>query len=212
MKRIILSILLALSAVAGSAQKAPLTDQQIQKMKLDPKQNDSCVRRSYRSFSVRLKNYPFNRAASVQLVSFRGRPDSVGDDYKNEGIPKVNDTICYAKLKEVKALNFTQVDALTDILYNYGYIYRPKAGFLGFLYLGSEPLCYNPHNAILFVDPEGQSLGYIELCFECGAHQETEGIQLGEMCDQKMKMIKRFFKNAGNEYGVTKDFPPGKSE
>jgi hypothetical protein len=116
MKRICLSILLSLCVVAGSAQKAPLTDQQIQKMKLDPKQNDSCVRRSYKSFSARLKNYPFNRAASVQLVSFRGRPDSVEDDYKNGGIPKANDSICYTKLKEIKALNFVQVDAFCAII------------------------------------------------------------------------------------------------
>ncbi len=89
------------------------------------------------------------------------------------------------------------MDSLTDILYNYG--------FGGPIRIQTESMCYDPHNAISFVDKQGKVFAYIEICFLCGKTRgSSEKISLGEMCDQKIDMLRRFFKTVGIEYGVTR--------
>jgi hypothetical protein len=166
--------------------------------------NHHCMRRSDLSFSARLKNYPFNLSGQIQLVSFMGHIDTVKGAavLRSDSLPRLNDTICYSKLSEIKTLTFAQVDKLTDVLYNYGYS--------GKIYLGSEPLCYDPKNAILFLDKDGKPFAFIEICFECGKTRvSSENISLGEMCDQKLSMLRDIFNNAGIEYGITKGLIAG---
>jgi len=150
--------------------------------------NHNCIKKTKNSFTARLKNYPFNLAAQIQIVSF-----------ENNGIdslPRLNDTICYSKLKEVRTLTFTQVDSLTDIFYNYG--------FGGPVYTISTTNCYLPRNAILFLDSSGAVFEFIEICFECEkTSKSSEKISLGEMCDQKMDMLKRVFEKRGIKYGIS---------
>ena len=193
MKMTVLTISFAIAALAATSQNT-----------VRKTSNDACARTSNKSFSARLKNYPFNLAARVLLVSYVGlEPVKPGDSaYVNKGLPRENDSICYSKLKEIKTLTLPQVDRLTDILYNYGYAERRQAGRV---YIGTINLCYDPHNAILFISPEGKPLGYIELCFFCSRHEESDGIKLGVMCDQKMNMIKGFFSKAGVTYGVASE-------
>jgi hypothetical protein len=153
--------------------------------------NHNCIKRVNRTFTARLKNYPFNISTQIQFVSFIDST-SIGDS-----LPRLNDTICYSKLKEVKTLTFKQVDKLTDIFYNYG--------FRGTTYTISEASCYNPRNAILFLDSRGKAFEFIEICFECSKIQESsEKISVGDLCEQKMDMLKELFKNVGIEYGITK--------
>jgi len=74
----------------------------------------------------------------------------------------------------------------------------------------SMDMCYNPRNAILFKDKNGKVFEFIEICFECKRVRESsEKISLGQMCDQKLDMIKDIFKKAGIEYGITKGFTAG---
>jgi hypothetical protein len=166
--------------------------------------NHNCAKQRNNSFSTRLKNYPFNLSAEIQLVSFLGSMDTVANEivYRNDSLPRLNDTVCFSKLYEVKTLTFTEVDRLTDIFYNYG--------FLGKVHIMSMDMCYNPRNAILFKDKNGKVFELIEICFECKRVRESsENISLGQMCDQKLDMIKEVFKKAGIEYGVTKGFTTG---
>lgn len=166
--------------------------------------NHHCAKQTNKSLSTRLKNYPFNLSVEVQLVSFKENTDTVGNEieYGKDSLPRLHDSICYSKLSEIKALTFAQVDSLTDIFYNYGY--------LGKVYTGSMPLCYNPRNAILFIDKNGKAFEFIEICFECERIKgSSEKISLGEMCDEKLNMIKNIFKNAGIEYGITKGLLSG---
>jgi hypothetical protein len=198
MKTTALSILLVICGVAAFAQGPPRL---LSKREAEVEdRNHICVRHTFKSFSARLKLYPFNQASQIQLVSFTGLERMSGDDsgYVNKGLPMMGDSICYSRLGEVKALSFLQVDTLTDILYNYGY-----GGSVRF---GSMDMCYDPHNAILFIDKRGKVFAYVEICFMCERTRESsKQISLGEMCDQKIKMIKRFFKTAGIEYGVKTD-------
>ncbi len=161
--------------------------------------NHDCVKKINRTFTTRLKNYPFSISTQIQFVSFLGSSRIVDNQtaYINDSLPRLNDTICYSKLHEVKTLTFTQVDKLTDILYNYG--------FGGPVYTMSISNCYNPRNAILFLDSAGKAFEFIEICFECDRLQESsEKINLGDMCDQKLNMLKELFKKTGIEYGITK--------
>jgi len=187
MKRIILSILLTAFVLAAAAQVSA------------GKTRNDCARTSNKSFSVRLKNYPFNLAAKVLAVSFVGlepvRPGDTG--YVNKGDPRENDSICYSKLKEIKALSLPQVDRITDILYNYG--------FPGPSHQVTQAMCFMPHNAILFIDKDGKTFAYIDICFLCEkAEMSSKRISLGDMCNGKFELIRIFFEQAGIEYGVTK--------
>lgn len=161
--------------------------------------NHYCVKKTYKPFTERLTIYPFNLATQIQLVSFKAGVDtSQFQDMKDlDSLPRLNDTVCYSQLTELKSITFSQVDKLTDILYNYGYG--------GTIHIGSISLCYFPRNAILFLDKNGKVFEYIEICFECNKTKESSNkISLGQMCDEKMAMLKDFFKTVGIEYGIIK--------
>lgn len=148
------------------------------------RKNHECVRINVKSFFQRLKSYPYNKATQIQLASFEGL-----------SIPRLNDTICYSKLKEVKRLTLLQIDSLTELLYN--------IGFGGTILLEEEKACYNPRNAILFIDSTGKAFEYIELCFECDQFVvSSEKIKFGDICNQKFSMLKKLFKNTGIQYGT----------
>lgn len=160
--------------------------------------NHKCVKKINKSFSARIKNYPFNNTSQVQLVSFIGGSRNIGnrDEYINDSLPRQNDTICYSKLNEIRTLTITQIDKLTDILYNYEYT--------GPTHIMITSLCYVPKNAILFLDKNSKVFEFIEICFECDRIRESsEEISLGDMCDQKIDMLKSFFNEAGIKYGIT---------
>lgn len=148
------------------------------------KQNHKCVNLPKKSFSTILKKYPFNKAAKIQFVSFKGNK-----------LPAENDTICVSKLFEVKTLTLPQVDSLTNIMYN--------IGFGGTILIVEEMACYNPRNAILFIDNSDRVFEYIEICFECEQTvSSSDKIDFGEVCNEKFKLIKKQFLNAGIIYGT----------
>lgn len=163
----------------------------------------NCIRKNPLSFTDRLKKYPFNLAAQIQFVSFEERVYLIDNEIlRQDSLPRILDTVLYSRLKEVKTLTFTQVDKLTDIFYNHG--------FRGTTYAINEAACYNPRNAILFLDSKGKIIELIEICFECRkTSQSSDRITLGEMCEQKLDMLSGLFKNVGIEYGITKGVLPG---
>lgn len=163
----------------------------------------SCIRKNAFSFTDRLKKYPFNLTAQIQFVSFGdGVYLTDNEILRKDSMPRILDTVLYSRLKEVKTLTLTQVDKLTDILYNHG--------FRGGTYTINEAACYNPRNAILFLDSKGKVIELIEVCFECRKTSESsDRITLGEMCEQKLDMLFGLFKNVGIEYGITKGILPG---
>lgn len=164
--------------------------------------NSDCIKHVIKPFNERLQNYPFNNSIKIQLVSFKSSFDTVQKQYYKDSLPRMNDTVCYSKLFEVKNLTYLQVDKLTDILYDYGYRKQMKSDDL--IYIGSMLECYNPRNAILFIDSSGKTFEFIEICFECRkTERSSDKISLGEMCNQKLELIKNFFKEVGIEYGIT---------
>lgn len=110
-------------------------------------------------------------------------------------LPRKNDTICYSLLDEIKTLSKSDIDSLTDILYN--------IGFKGPVHIMSLTTCFTPRNAILFIDSSGKTFDYVEICFQCSRHEtSSEKIELGEFCDQKYALLKKFFISLGIGIGT----------
>ncbi|KAA2241324.1 hypothetical protein F0L74_15580 [Chitinophaga agrisoli] len=155
-----------------------------------------------------MKMYPFNQASQVQFVSFDGKVDIFQKEFVfpkdghnidpaliTDGVPPPKDTVRYNDLKEVKSLTPAQTGTLTDILYNYGYPGRWHST--------RTVACYEPRNAILFLDGKGQALAFIEICFACrNTETSSAQISLGEMCEGKIDMIRKLFEQVGIKYGV----------
>lgn len=203
---VFISFLLLAHAVYGQKKKLakappqPLTKKQWEQ----EERNHNCVRKNVLSLTDRLKKYPFHSSAQIQFVSFPGGDYLTdGEVVREDSLPRINDTILYSKLTEVKTLTYPQVDKLSNIIYNYGY--------RGTIHTMSVAACYNPRNAILFLDNKGKVVEFIEICFECNRILESsERISLGEMCNQKLEMLLDLFKNVGIEYGISKGVLPGK--
>ncbi|GAO44914.1 hypothetical protein [Flavihumibacter petaseus] len=167
--------------------------------------SQDCVKKPSLSFASRMKRFPFNNATSIQLVSFphTGVKED-GSEYR-DSLPRQKDTVCYAKLSEIKTLTLRQIERLSDLLVNYGF----RGGYTvpkGVNTIGSVQMCYNPRNAILFLGEDRQVIAFLEICFECrrfrGSH---DGMTLGEDCNQKWALIKQFFADAGIRYGVSRE-------
>ncbi|MCZ4242719.1 hypothetical protein [Pedobacter punctiformis] len=175
--------------------------------------NQICKYRNSYSAQYRLKFYPFNKYQKVALISFEqsNYPEPkliMIDSSKNTPIANVEiDSIGYfpvknhkfypSKAKEIKILSPLQINALTNILYNYGYASVKKNQVLVIERFG----CYNPRNAILFFDEKDNVAAYIELCFECrGNELSSDKIEIGVLCEGKYDLIKKFFLSAGIKY------------
>jgi hypothetical protein len=142
---------------------------------------------------VSFKNYTIPPTAQI-----------VGDTSKQIQAQKVKSpfeskNVNYSTFTELKTLNKTQVNKLTDVLFNFGYRRTPDM----ISSLGSN--CFNPRNAILFIDARGHTFAYIIICFECEQYElSSYKIKMGQLCDNKIRILKDYFASIGIKYGVTK--------
>lgn len=177
----------------------------------------ACMYRNKYKSAERLNFFPFNQYKKVMLISFE-LPEPSADILitDNKSIPEkpikeTNTTALLAKnqrldltrIKEKKILSALEVDRLTEVLYNFGY--TSTKSYKGLLIGEAGYSCYNPRNAIVFINNEGQIAEYIEICFECQRREESsEKIKTGEFCTEKYNLIRNFFYAAGIKYGTTK--------
>lgn len=142
-----------------------------------------CYRNGNLSLAERSGMYPFNKAAQVSVIAF---DEALG------AIPLQNGRLNPGQTKAIKVLDKKQEAALTDLIFNYNYSKNNK------LKVHTEPGCYIPRNALLFTNAEGQVFAYIEICFECGNYKSSEEqVHLGTLCENKLDLLKKLFKNAG---------------
>jgi len=219
----LLLIVLAVNAVfaQGKKRRQPLLPPTIAEQKAFSYHND-CVHRNTYTTAQRLKFYPFNKAAKVILVSFYGplpnmEPVDTVPNYKPlhgfklPGLDTVGKLkypfekkqIDYSAFMEQVTLTKTQVNKLTDIFYNIGKRGTPlPPGMLEIADPGVK--CYNPRNAILFVNAKGETFAYIEICFECERFElHPEKIKIWDWCDDKWGLIRNYFASTGIRWGVT---------
>ncbi|PZQ78158.1 MAG: hypothetical protein DI548_16405 [Flavobacterium johnsoniae] len=167
----------------------------------DESEKLDCAKNTKINLQQRLANYPYNETSQIKLIAYQNKREGIiGEEiqeYLNSCIGKEAVAI-ESQFDEIKALNFNQIEKLTDIIYNYGY--KAKTS------LGVASKCYEPRNAILFYDNTSRLIAFIEVCFGCRNYRTNDSkITLGDECTQKLSMIKDLFKQNGIQYGVTKD-------
>lgn len=144
-----------------------------------------CYRNGNLSVAERSGMYPFNKAAKVIFIAF---------DEELGATPLQNGRLNPEQTKAIKVLDQKQVANLTDLIFNYNYSKSNK------LKVHTEPGCYIPRHAILFANADGQVFAYIEICFECGKYKPSEEqVHLGTLCENKLDLLKKLFKDAGIE-------------
>ena len=182
----------------------------------------SCINRNKYSPADRLKFFPFNKYKMVMLISFElpepGSEIIYTDTIKVRTKTPIKQEVYHAllekrqkldstRLKERKILSASEVDKLTDVLYNFGY--TSTKSYKGYL-LGEAGgyRCYNPRNAIVFLDENGLIAEYIEICFECQRREvSSEKIGIGELCENKFELIRKYFRATGIKYGTVNIHP-----
>ena len=148
--------------------------------------NENCIHKDKYSVSERLRFYPFNVADTIMLVSFR---------YHHNNYPVRKDYITTDSLIEQRVLSKTEVNQLTDIIYNTD---AKKHGNIA-----SVAECFEPRNAVLFIDKAGKLRAYMLICFHCRRYEpSSEDIGSWDNCNQKPEMIRRFFTSAGIKFGT----------
>ncbi len=66
--------------------------------------------------------------------------------------------------------------------------------------------CYDPRNAVLFLDTNGKIIAVFEMCFEClGYSLSPKDFYIGDMRPCKNTALKKFFEEAGIHYGIDAD-------
>ncbi len=157
-----------------------------------------CVKTSNTPFHELSQRYPFNQAVRVLAISYITDTSSSGIllrkiDYS---LPTKNDTICYSKLHEIKALRLVQINVLTDILYNYEKKIANN--------IDEVTMCFRPRNALIFINEKNESFAYLEICFECSRTRSSH-INMGlddNLCFKQYELLKTLFTNVGISYGV----------
>jgi hypothetical protein len=153
-----------------------------------------CLHRDLFSNLQRREFFPFKDTYTVKLISFND-PKS----YQNE-IPVYDHILDMNKVGEIKTLTINGIDSLTDILFNIGYT-PVKPGRPSIYNPGGK--CFNPRNAVLFMDKNDRVLEYINICFEC--HQieySSDKIKRTDFCKQKFDLMKSYFLARGIKIGT----------
>lgn len=179
-----------------------------------------------KSVEERRATFPFSEAKKVVLVAFPS-PYTVFEDEEDGMLKKDSVDIVGWGLNVVKTfklperetkyiaiemieLNQNQIDSLSHILINY----KLKNDKLPETYTVYASGCYEPRNAILFLDSNNTVISYFEICFECHEFSQLPMdktiINMNTISNlpeakKMLDLIKDFMKKCGIEYGVVKN-------
>jgi hypothetical protein len=207
--------------------KKHLSKKEIIKLMAEEERNwkpyfDNCVFVNEYSVKQRLMAYPYSKAVKVLAVSYPcfcdnvdagiiidspGRsidtlPKKVNDTLLKTGLNVKNGVLNYSSIKEVKVLTQSQINQLTNTIYNTDFKVRGHFE-IPILFEQGGGGCFDPRNALLFVDKNGKIFDYIEICFECHvADSKSRKITLGPGCDQKFELLRQYFISLGIKYGT----------
>lgn len=172
--------------LVGFAQKAS---------EMPVEEDYECAKKHQYSFAERMKQYPFNVSEKVIIVSFDSlRPvetlKGMIPDEREIRIPIKDNKPEFELIRETFTLTNGQLEALTDILYNYDY--KNDQG------VRSRSQCFSPHHALVFFDGKNKMIAYVEVCFKChNVEASNKDIKLGNFCSDKVNMLKDLFKKVG---------------
>ena len=196
MRLILILFALLFLSINDRAQLKPLSKVEVptEQQKKQSELNTHCIISNKYSADQRRKIYPFSMAASVRIISYTW-PDSI---VFGGPVPLKNGQLNPEYVQKEKTLSQTEIDSLTQIIYNVGY--------RGYFFTEVDFKCYNPRNAIIFLDSSEMVKEYIELCFECQKHRlSSDKILAGDFCQEKYDLLRSFFSQMGINYGVEKN-------
>ena len=129
----------------------------------------------------------FKIAKKIKLISFSQNVVTA--------TPIDHNILASKYLKDEITLTDSQIDQLTEILYNYNYSKELKVW--GYSHNG----CYEPRHSIVFLNSSDKVFGYFEICFECrNVTTLPAGENIGTFCADKYELLKDFFKSAGVQF------------
>lgn len=134
----------------------------------------------------------FSRVAAVKVTSFKLSPTA--RSRMERSIPKTNNVVNLNRMFEVKILE-SELRALLFKVLHYYHLDTMES---------SPASCYEPRNAIVFMDRQETVIGYVELCFGCRrAQSEPNMLGIEEtFFDEQWEAIRRIFMVAGIKYGT----------
>lgn len=172
---------------------------------------DNCTFTNQYTVAQRLKKYPFSKAVKVLAVSYRAFDGPVTDILDSLGNPISKDTIVnkglqidkqllnYSNLIEVKHLTKSDISRLSNILFNTDYKVKMRLNTVG------EGSCFEPRNAIIFLNKKGKVFDYLEVCFACENYSsKSDRISVGTICTEKYDLLRKYFISLGVKYGTKK--------
>ncbi len=199
--------------IVGQKQKSNYSKNPIAELN-DYTSSEGKVNKYYKplSFGQRIKNYPFNKASKIKIVSYnitlskrtsfepipipRTKEDSVKVlEFKNRAksidFRDILETQSEKGIEQSKTLNLNEISKLTHILFNtcnkYYIIERSQSG------------CFFPRNAVVFYDDNDKIFEIMEICFECGGIETypTDFFDWRESCEYIYPELEKFFNLIG---------------
>jgi len=168
---------------------------------------EQCVRTTDKKVEDILKDFPFNQAKRIKVVSFKSNKEDIVYE-----IPKIKGRVDLDKLFEVKTLNRENTSTLLDLLVNINYIPITDPDLKNDSVETREvevTMCYLPRHAILFESNNGEVFGYIEICIECRNYKAyPDNMNIGDFCLEKYELLEDLFRNIGIVYGIRRNGIP----
>lgn len=119
------------------------------------------------------------------------------DDSPKRGLHVKDGILDTTTLVEIIVLNTKQIDKLTNLIFNTDY--KKKWEF----YTIDAGKCFEPRNALIFVDAKGIVLDYLQICFSCKQnYSKSDKFDIGVLCNDKYQLFSDYFKNVGVSYGT----------
>jgi hypothetical protein len=170
--------------------------------------NTPCAFFKTYTLEERLQREPFNQAKRIDLISLdriKERLRYIGDTLPDQlpGNALFSNFLGYKKeflWFERVTLSRSQIDSLTNILFNFDYG-RAKNGEID----KWASLCHNPRQAILLYREieDAEMFASIEICLECHSYwSRPDKYDLGNFCEGKYDLLRAFFRQTGITYGL----------
>lgn len=165
------------------------------------------------SLGLRIKNYPFNKASKIKIVSYnlqfakhtysqpaqppaKTKEDSLKlNEFYNRPMSidfrDIIETQSEKEVEESKTLNLNEISQLTHILFNTCNKY--------YINMRSQSGCFFPRNAVIFYDENDKIFEIMEICFECGGVETSPNkfFDWRESCEYIYPELEKFFNDNG---------------
>ncbi|WBV52897.1 hypothetical protein [Chryseobacterium gambrini] len=165
------------------------------------------------SFGQRIKNYPFNKASKIKIVSYnlnfkkssgylppppppKTKEDSVqlNEFYhlpKSIDFREIIENQSEKEIEESKTLNLEEISKLSHIIFN--------TCNKHVITMFSQSGCFSPRNAIVFYDENDRIFEIIEICFECGNVESypSKFFNWKKACEFIYPELEKFFQSKG---------------